>query len=65
MGISVGFLIGQLIPLALFLVAVVVAVRFLLSATRLMNRKAELLERELESSRPREEDRSEATVNSG
>ena len=65
MGISVGFLIGQLIPLALFLVAVVVVVRFLLSATRLMNRKAELLERELESGRPRESDRSDATESPG
>jgi hypothetical protein len=54
MGFSVGMLIGQLIPLTLFLVAVVVVIRFLLSATRLMNRKADLLQRELESEERRE-----------
>ncbi|WP_181918465.1 MULTISPECIES: hypothetical protein [unclassified Wenzhouxiangella] len=37
---------GQLIGLALLITLAVLAVRFLLSATRLMNRKADALERE-------------------
>lgn len=51
MGVSIPTLIGQLIPLALMLVVFVVGLRLLLAATRLMNRKADVLEQDLEARR--------------
>lgn len=44
MSLSIGTLIGQLIPLLIMLALIVVAIRFLLAATRLMNRKADEIE---------------------
>lgn len=51
--LSTYTLIGQLIPLTLMLVLFIVGIRFLLAATRLMNRKTEDIEEALASRRGR------------